>query len=93
MKINVRSSNNFIFYKRYKQLFTRKELKNLARYRSENNFVELSKYVRRSSTATKNFDFLISLSVLRNYLHSLTKLFSDPYLAKFLDYSVKSFFP
>jgi len=44
--------------------------------------------------ATKNFDILaISLNVLHNYFNDPTKLFSDLYLAKFLDVSVKSFFP
>jgi len=28
-----------------------------------------------------------------NYFDNLTKLFSDPYLAKFLDISAKLFFP
>jgi len=45
------------------------------------------------SIAAKNFDILaISLSVLYNYFDSLTKLFSDPYPAKFLDISAKLFF-
>jgi len=39
-------------------------------------------------------DFLaISLDVLHNYFNSLLKLFSDLYQAKFLDISVKLFFP
>jgi len=42
----------------------------------------------------KVFDILTtSLSVLHNYFDGPTKLFSDLYLAKFLDSSAKSFFP
>jgi len=38
--------------------------------------------------AAKNFDILaISLNILYNYFDGLTKLFSDLYLAKFLDIS------
>jgi len=49
--------------------------------------------IERSSNAVKNFDILtIRLSVLHNYFDDLTKLFSDLYLAKFLDSSAKSFF-
>ena len=45
------------------------------------------------SDATKKFDLLTtSLSVLYNYFDSSTKLFSDFYLAKFLDTSSRSFF-
>jgi len=45
------------------------------------------------SNAAKNFGILaISSSVLHNYFASSTKLFSDLYLAKFLDTSVKLFF-
>jgi len=45
------------------------------------------------SIAAKNFDILTtSLSVLHNYFDSSTKLFSNLYLAKFLDISAKSFF-
>jgi len=41
----------------------------------------------------KNFDILtISSSVPYNYFDGPTKLFSDLYLAKFLDTSEKSFF-
>jgi len=44
------------------------------------------------SNATKNFDIpATSLNVLRNYFDSL-KLFSDLYLANFLDISAKSLF-
>jgi len=40
----------------------------------------------------KNFDILAtSLSVLHNYFDGLMKLFSNQYLAKFLDFA-KSFF-
>jgi len=42
------------------------------------------------SNAAKSFDTLATnLSDLRNYFDSSTKLFSDLYLAKFLDVSVK----
>jgi len=45
------------------------------------------------SNAAKNFDILAtSLSVLHNYFDSPTKLFLDPYVAKFLATSAKSFF-
>jgi len=53
-------------------------------------------YVKRSSimnNAAKNFDTLaISLGILYNYFNNLTKLFSDLYLAKFLDILTKPFF-
>jgi len=42
--------------------------------------------------AAKNFD-LISLNVLHNYFNSSIKLFSDLYLAKFLNILTKPFFP
>jgi len=46
------------------------------------------------SNAAKSFDILgISLSVLHNHFNNPTKLFSNLYLAKFLDTSAKSFFP
>jgi len=46
------------------------------------------------SNAAKNVDILASiLNVLHNYFDSLIKLFSDLYLAKFLDTSAKPFFP
>jgi len=45
------------------------------------------------SNNVKTFDILaISLNILHNYFDSLTKLFSDPYLTKFLDTSAKLFF-
>jgi len=45
------------------------------------------------SNAAKSFDILTSsLSVLHNYFDSPTKLFSDLYLVKFLDTSMKLFF-
>jgi len=44
------------------------------------------------SNATKNVDILTT-NVLYNYFDSLTKLFSDLYLAKCLDASAKPFFP
>jgi len=59
--------------------------KNLARYRSENDFVELSgqnNYVGRSSLLEYQ-NFL--LRCVPNYFDGLTKLFSDLYLAKFLN--------
>jgi len=44
-----------------------------------------------TSNAAKSFDILaISLSVLHNYFNTLTKLFSDLYLAKVSDTSVKN---
>jgi len=50
-------------------------------------------YVRNlsmMSNIVKYFDILlISLSVLGNYFDSTTKLFSDLYVAKFLDTSAK----
>jgi len=51
-------------------------LKNLARYRSENNFVEMLKLVVRMS---KLFAALSCLSFLHNYFDSFykTKLFSN----------------
>jgi len=68
--------------------------KNLIRYRSENNFVRPQNNCVRNlnmmSNAAKNFDIL---SVWASYMIILTKLFSDLYLAKFLDTSTKSFFP
>jgi len=45
------------------------------------------------SDVAKNFDILATkLRVLHNYFDDLTKLFSDLYLAKFLDILAK-FFP
>jgi len=45
------------------------------------------------SNTAKSFDILaISLSVLHYYFNGLTKLFSDLYLAIFLDTSAKLFF-
>jgi len=41
------------------------------------------------SNAAKSFNILTtSLSVLRNYFDGLTKLFSNLYLVKFLDYFI-----
>jgi len=37
--------------------------------------------------------FYQCLSVLHDYLNDLRKLFSDPYLTKFLNASTKPFFP
>jgi len=46
------------------------------------------------NNAIKNFNILaISLSVLYNYFDNSMKLFSDLYLAKFLDKTAKLFFP
>jgi len=47
-------------------------------------------YVERSGLEYENF-LLIMLSFLRNYFDGPPKLFSDLYLAKFLDISAKSF--
>jgi len=45
------------------------------------------------SNAAKNFDILaISLNILHNYFDSSIKLFSNLYLPKFIEISVK-FFP
>jgi len=47
-----------------------------------------------SNVAAKNFEILpTSLSVLYNYFDSSIQLFSDLYLAIFLDTSAKSVFP
>jgi len=57
----------------------------------QNNYVARSSII---SNAAKNFDVLAtSLSVPHNYHDDPTGLFSDLYLAKFLDASAKSFFP
>ena len=67
--------------------------KNLAGYRSAKIIISdhQSNYVGRSSimsNAVKKFDILAtSLSVLHNYFDGLTKLFSDLYQAKFLEFS------
>jgi len=46
------------------------------------------------SNNTKNFDILaIVLSVLHSYFDSSTNYFSDLYLAKILEFSVKLFLP
>jgi len=45
------------------------------------------------SNAAKNFDIQASLNVLHNYFGSVLKLFSNLYLAKFLDISAKPFYP
>jgi len=71
--------------------------KNSARYRSENNFVWTNRnnYVERSNFARMLKYFAACqkcLSVLHNYSNSSTKLFSELYLAKFLDTSAKPFF-
>jgi len=50
-------------------------------------------YVKNSNMTAKSFDILTtSLSVLHNYFDGPIKLFSNLYLAKFLDFSAKSFF-
>jgi len=75
--------------------------KNLARYRSANNFVQIilillnlqNNYVERLSiddNAAKGFN-IQRLSVLHSYFIVQTKLFSDLYLAKFWDISAKPF--
>jgi len=55
----------------------------------QNNYVENS---RMMSNTLNNFDILaIILNVLYNYFDNSIKLFSDLYLAKFLDFLTKSF--
>jgi len=55
----------------------------------QNNYIE-SLYL----DAAKNFNILaVSSNVLHNYFGQQTKLFSNLYLAKFLDSSAKLFFP
>jgi len=47
------------------------------------------------SNAVKNFDIPGTNSnvlIIHNYFNNLIKLFLDPYLAKFLDFSAKLFF-
>jgi len=77
------------------------EFKNLARYRSENIFVNRqNNYVEPSSVddnIAKRFNILaISLSYIILFLHSIlmvqTKLISDLYLVKFLNSSAKLLF-
>jgi len=46
-----------------------------------------------SSTVKNVYILAISLCILHNYFNSLTTLFSDMYLVKFLDVSAKLFFP
>jgi len=59
---------------------------NLARHRSENNFIRPNNYIVQSMPQKVLLDILIiSLSVLRNYFDDPTKLFSDLYLTKFLN--------
>jgi len=57
----------------------------------QNNYVENS---QARQQYCKNFGILATnlRSVLHNYFNSPTKLFSDLYLAKFLDILAKSFF-
>jgi len=45
------------------------------------------------SDAAKSFDILASLNVVHNHFDGSTKLFSNLYLAKFLNTSAKLFFP
>jgi len=65
--------------------------KNLGKYRSTNNFIDQNNYVRNSNNAAKNFD-IPETSVLHNHFNSPTKLFSNLYVAKFLDISSKRCF-
>jgi len=68
--------------------------KNLRRYRSENNFVWLSKLFRRTlkHNEQKIWTLATSLSVLRNYSDNVTNLFSDSHLATFFNILAKPFF-
>jgi len=60
-------------------------------YQNYYNYVENSNI---TNNAAKSFDILTtSLSVLLNYLIVQIKLFSNLYLAKFLDILSKLFFP
>jgi len=69
---------------------TRKS-KNLARYRSENNFVRILSIM---SNAAKCFDVLaINFVALSNYFDDIATLFSNLCLIKFLDSSAKLLFP
>jgi len=65
--------------------------KSLARYRSENNFIEnQSKTFKLIASMLKLFIALSIINSLQNYFNSSIKLFSDLYLT--LDtYSIKSF--
>jgi len=52
--------------------------KNLARYRSENNFVWIIKIIRMLKLVARMLKlFAASINVLRNYFDGSTKLFSD----------------
>ena len=71
--------------------------KNLARYRSENKFYWTIKINRTLKVIARMSKFFAALPImfefLPNYFDGSTKLFSDLYLAKFLDTAAKSFFP
>jgi len=62
--------------------------KNLARYKSENNFVRLLKLYRMLELVARMSKLLQHcssyLSFLHNYFDGPTRLFSDLYLAKFV---------
>jgi len=61
--------------------------KNLARHRSENNFVEIKIFMLKIQACCEMFlhSCLTSLSILHNYFNNPIKLFSHLYLVKFLD--------
>ena len=69
--------------------------KNLARYRSENNFIiRPLKFLSRTFKQIafwQNFDILANLSVFLKNFDDLIKLFLDLYLAKFLTFQQNSF--
>jgi len=56
----------------------------------QNNYVGNSSMMNNTA---KNLTSSTSLSVLHNYFDDPAKLFSDLYLAKFLDISAKLFYP
>ena len=72
--------------------------KNLVGYRSENNFVKAIKIITLDSQTKllkcQNFLHYCSscLNIHHNYFDGQIKLFSDPYLAKYLNTLSKSFF-
>jgi len=73
-------------------------LKNLARYKSKNNFIKSnfsSIFLRKTLKFARMSKFCqkaICLNVLLKNFFLIIKLFSDLYLAKFFNISIKSFF-
>jgi len=63
--------------------------KNLVKYASENNNIGLEIITEDAQAKMSKF-FAALFMFLHNYFDDSTKLFSDLYLAKFLDTSVKS---